>query len=75
MHFLDLKVEFLRPRRRRIILVAVCLLWSVVEFTGGAPFWGIIFSGLGVYALWQLFFDGWPEPQPHRVKADNHAGD
>jgi len=46
---------------RRYVLVAVCLGWSVFEFATGVPFWGILFGALGVYAVWQLFIDKWPD--------------
>jgi len=57
----DLQVDFFLPVWRRYALIAVCAIWSVLEFATAAPFWGIIFGGLGVIAVWQLFFDGWPE--------------
>ena len=60
MHFLDLQVDFFRPVWKRVAVVLVCIGWSIFEFASGTPFWGIIFGGIGVYALWQLFFDGWP---------------
>jgi len=56
----DLQQDFFLPVWRRVALVAFCLGWSVVEFITGAPFWGIIFGGMGVFAAWQLFFDSWP---------------
>ncbi len=62
MHIFDLKQDFFRPLWIRVAVVAVCLGWGVFEFVTGAPFWGIVFAGMGAYALWQLFFDGWPGP-------------
>lgn len=59
-NFLDLQVPFFVPLWRRVLIVAVCLGWALFEFVTAAPFWGIIFGGLGVLAAWQLFFDGWP---------------
>jgi len=61
MNFFDLQIDFMRPMWRRYVLVAVCLGWSVFEFATGVPFWGILFGALGVYAVWQLFIDKWPD--------------
>ncbi len=60
MHLFDLQQPFFYPLWRRIAVVVLCLGWSVVEFSTAAPFWGIIFGGLGIFALWQFFFDNWP---------------
>ena len=56
----ELQIDFFLPVWRRVVLLAVCFGWAAVEFLSGAPFWGIIFSALGGYALWQLFLSGWP---------------
>jgi len=64
MSFFDLQIPFFIPVWRRIILVSICLVWAGVEFVSGASFWGILFTGLGALAAWQLFFDGWPENAP-----------
>lgn len=53
---------FFRPLWRRIAVVAVCLAWATFEFAGGAPFWGTLFAGIGLYAVWQLFFVYEPGP-------------
>jgi len=60
-NFFDLQVPFFVPVWRRVLIVSVCLGWALFEFVTSAPFWGIIFGGLGVLAAWQLFFDGWPD--------------
>lgn len=54
--FLDLDHPFFVPLWRRVLIVAACLGWAVVEFVGGAPFWGILFGALGLYAGWHFFF-------------------
>jgi hypothetical protein len=56
----DLQVDFFLPVWRRIAVVAVCAVWSVFEFIALAPFWGVVFGAIGIYAVWQFFFDGWP---------------
>ena len=58
---LDLQVDFFLPVWRRVAVVTVCALWSLVEFSAGSLLWGIVFIGLAAVATWQLFFDGWPE--------------
>ena len=60
MSFFDIQIDFFRPYWRRVLTVAFCLIWAVVEFANAAPFWGVLFGGMGVYALHQFFFDDWP---------------
>ena len=60
MRLFELQTEFFLPLWRRVAVVTVCLVWTVFEFVSGSPFWGMLFGAMGVYALWQLFFDGWP---------------
>lgn len=59
--FLDTNHPFFRPLWIRILIVAVCVGWGVMEFVTGAPFWGVIFLGLGGYAAWGFFFDFRPD--------------
>jgi len=61
MAFFDLQIPFFIPIWRRVALILVCHGWGLFEFANGTPFWGVIFVGLGVFASWQLFFDGWPD--------------
>ena len=61
MHFFDLQQDFFRPLWRRVVMVLFCLGRAAFEFITGAPFWGMIFAGAGLLAVWQFFFDGWPE--------------
>jgi hypothetical protein len=58
--FLDPDHPMLRPLWVRILLVAACAGWAVVEFSTGSPFWGVIFLGLGAYAAWAFFIDARP---------------
>lgn len=58
----DLRHEpFFRPLWRRIAVVALCLGWGAFEFIGGAPFWGTLFAGAGLYAAWELLIAFDPE--------------
>ena len=60
MHFLDLQVDFFLPVWRRVAVVVVCIGWAFFEFVTGAFTWGVIFGGIGLYAIWQFFLSGWP---------------
>jgi hypothetical protein len=71
MQWFELQIDFLIPLWRRVALVVVCLGWAMVEFVTGAPFWGIIFGAMGIYALWQLFFSGWPPDIQARQDRDS----
>jgi hypothetical protein len=55
MKFVDADHPFFRPLWRRVAVVAVCLVWALVEFLGGAPFWGILFGALGLWAGYEFF--------------------
>ncbi|TGV63450.1 DUF3329 domain-containing protein, partial [Mesorhizobium sp. M00.F.Ca.ET.149.01.1.1] len=37
----DYEHPFFRPLWRRIVVLAVCLLWSVTAFASGTPLWGV----------------------------------
>ncbi len=52
----DYEHPFFRPLWRRIVVVAVCAIWSVIEFATGTPFWGVIALGFAGYAVWQFFY-------------------
>jgi hypothetical protein len=54
--FLDTDHPMFRPLWVRILIVAICVGWGIMEFATGAPFWGIIFLALGAYAAWGFFF-------------------
>ena len=59
--FLDTDHPFFRPLWIRILLVAICVGWGVLEFATASPFWGVLFLGLGAYAAWGFFFDVDPD--------------
>jgi hypothetical protein len=59
MSIFNFHQTFFLPIWRRVALVAVCLGWALVEFVTSAPFWGVIFGALGIYAWWQLFMTEW----------------
>lgn len=61
MQLFEIQTDFFLPLWRRIAVVVSCLGWAALEFSTSGPFWGLIFMALGVYSIWQFFFDGWPE--------------
>jgi hypothetical protein len=40
----------------RILIVAVCFGWAVVEITTGDPFWAVLSAGAGAYAAYMLLW-------------------
>lgn len=55
MKFIDASHPFFRPLWVRVVVVAFCLGWALVEFASGAPFWGILFGALGLWAAYEFF--------------------
>ena len=44
----------LRPLWLRLLIVAACLVWAVVELRGGNRFWAALFGSAGLYLAYQL---------------------
>lgn len=55
MKLLDVQHPFFRPLWRRILVVALCLGWALVELAQGAPGWAALFGALGLYCAHQFF--------------------
>lgn len=51
----DVQHPFFLPLWRRIVTVALCLGWALVEISGGNTFWAVLFGGVGVYCAHQFF--------------------
>jgi hypothetical protein len=47
---------FFKPAIRRYVVVATCLIWAVVEWSIGDPFWGIIATGIWGLAAYELLW-------------------
>ncbi len=64
----DLNHPFFIPLWRRVLIVAVCGLWALVEAAGQNLVWAAIFGSLGLYCGWHFFFNFHPrnpdDPQP-----------
>ncbi|MBU2358827.1 MAG: DUF3329 domain-containing protein [Alphaproteobacteria bacterium] len=53
--FLDLQVPFFIPLWRRIAVVAVSGGWGIFEFATGAPFFGVLFCAVALWAAYSFF--------------------
>lgn len=53
----DSEHPFFRPLWRRVAIVAVCVVWAILEFASGSPFWGTIGFGFAAYAVWQFLLN------------------
>ncbi|KRB50726.1 hypothetical protein ASE04_12410 [Rhizobium sp. Root708] len=56
MQLIDPQHPAYRPLWARILIVAVCLGWAVVEIVTGDPFWAVLAGGAGVYAAYMLLW-------------------
>lgn len=43
------------PLYRRVITMAVCVVWLVVELIGQQSFWLMMAGAVNCYALWDFF--------------------
>lgn len=43
------------PLHRRVITMAVCVLWLVIELIGQQPLWMVIAGAVNLYAIWEFF--------------------
>ena len=55
MNFFDVQSPIFRPVWLRLLIVAACLGWALMELTGGSAFWAVIFGASGVYLGYQFF--------------------
>lgn len=70
----DNQHPFFRPLWRRVAVVAVCVIWSAVEFVAGTPFWGTLLAGMAIYGAWTFLVtykqeDETPPPPSGETKA------
>lgn len=57
----DLRHPFFNPLWVRVATTAFAGGWALVEFAGGAPFWGVLFGAIAAWCGWE-FFVKWPGP-------------
>ena len=55
-----------RPLYRRVLIVAACFLWLVLETIGEQPFWQIIAFAVLAYAVWSFLYKYKPPESPDR---------
>ena len=51
----DFNHPFFRPLWLRIAIVALCLLWAMVEASTGEMMWAMLFTAIGLYAAYGFF--------------------
>jgi len=56
----DMHNLFFKPMWRRVGVVIFLTGWTAVEFTRGAPVWGVLFGALGLFTAYH-FFITWPK--------------
>lgn len=54
----DFSHPFFRPMIRRIGIVGLLAVWTVVEYIGGSQGWTLFFLALTAYTGWGLFLSG-----------------
>ena len=62
MQLIDPDHPFYRPLWIRLVIVALCLGWAIVEASTKEPFWAIIVGALGIYAAYKLLLTFSPQP-------------
>ena len=53
--FLDVQHPFFKPLWRRLVTVAACLGWALLELSWGGPMWALLFGLIGLYCAYQFF--------------------
>jgi hypothetical protein len=66
----DFNHPFFKPLWIRILVTGACLVWGIIEFMSGAPFWGVLFCGLGAMAAYGLFVTFDPDKVEETEKED-----
>ena len=66
----DFGHPFYRPLTRRIIIFALVLAWTVVEFFSGSTGWLVFFLALSAYVGWGFFLSGQPDQAASEQEAD-----
>lgn len=56
MKMKDHEHPFFRPLWRRVAIVAVCAVWTAMEWAAESQMWSMIALGFTAYAIWQFFY-------------------
>ena len=51
----NVQSAFFVPVWRRVLVVAICTLWTIVEFVNGDPFWAFLIGAVAMYCAHQFF--------------------
>ncbi len=62
MQLIDPTHPFYRPLWVRVLIVAICLGWTIVEASTSEPFWAVLIGAVGIYAAWMLLVNFNPMP-------------
>ncbi len=54
MQIIDPKHPFYRPLWVRLLVVAVCAIWFLMELFIGSPFFMVVMGALTIYSAWVL---------------------
>lgn len=54
MKLFDFDHPSFKPLWVRVAVVVSCIAWGVFEFVTGAPFWGVLFTGIGAISAWRF---------------------
>lgn len=52
----DTSHPWFAPLYRRVLIVAVCFLWLIIESIADQPFWQIISFAVLAYAIWAFLY-------------------
>ena len=75
MQMIDPSHPIYRPLWVRVLLVAICLGWAILEAVTGTPFWALIVGALGVYAAWMLLLNFKPQKPQEAAPAEASGED
>ena len=67
--FFDFSHPFYRPLWRRLLIVGLCVAWTLVEFAAGSPLWGLVFlaaAAISFYGLLVAFAPAGPDQKDNR---------
>jgi hypothetical protein len=54
MNIIGAEHPFFRPAIRRYTAVGTCVIWTIIEWSYGDPFWGVLSSGLAGLSAYEL---------------------
>ncbi|PWW02069.1 hypothetical protein DFR52_102735 [Hoeflea marina] len=70
LKIIDFSHPFYRPKWRRVAILVVTVLWTLMEFATGNPAWGTGAALLSAYLVWGFFLVPLPEPPVEGAVAD-----